>query len=105
MPPLPFPHNSDGAWHHCAVTWDGVSLKAYVDGVEDGSEPAPGVCTSTHPSWLLTGLLPGNFVDFVPAAGMFAVGGYNYGSGIEGGVLCDDGAEQVERERSRIREG
>jgi len=33
----------DGQWHHCAATFDGESMRAYLDGKEIGSLKRPGV--------------------------------------------------------------
>jgi len=33
----------DGAWHHCAATFDGVTMKVYLNGRLIGSEPRHGV--------------------------------------------------------------
>lgn len=51
-----------GAWHHLAITWDGTTIRSYVDGVLEGMQPPAGVAAlPTRPSaigGLLTG--PGN---------------------------------------------
>ncbi len=35
-----------GAWHHVAAVWDGSLLRAYLDGVEVGQQPATGQLTA-----------------------------------------------------------
>jgi hypothetical protein len=36
------PQVMDGAWHHCAATFDGKVMRVYLDGKEIGSLPRPG---------------------------------------------------------------
>jgi hypothetical protein len=36
----------DGRWHHCAATFDGKTMRVYLDGKEMGSRERPGVITA-----------------------------------------------------------
>lgn len=41
----------DGQWHHCAATYDGQTMRVYLDGQEIGSLPRPGtIATQAEPS-------------------------------------------------------
>jgi signal peptidase I len=42
-----------GAWHHLAATWDGTTLRGFVDGTERGSTPAAGIL-DTDPTMPVT---------------------------------------------------
>ncbi|QKG53346.1 LamG-like jellyroll fold domain-containing protein [Hymenobacter sp. BRD67] len=48
---------TDGHWHHVAATYDGTSLKLYVDGVLDVSSN-PGAFSTTGTSWNLGKRIP-----------------------------------------------
>lgn len=48
-----------GAWHHLAITWDGTTIRSYVDGVFEGMQTPAGVAAlPTRPSGI-GGLLTG----------------------------------------------
>lgn len=51
------PSALDHAWHHFALTYDGATLRSYVDGVPDNQMPASGtVRTTTSPLYIGAGL-------------------------------------------------
>ncbi len=48
-----------GAWHHLAITWDGTTIRSYVDGVLEGMQAPAGIAAlPTRPS-AIGGLLTG----------------------------------------------
>lgn len=57
---------SDGNWHHAAATWDGVTLRIYIDGVLDSSVASTVSAMAALTSNTLIGAVertgPGNFL-------------------------------------------
>jgi hypothetical protein len=40
-------------WNHVAITYDGTSFKAYLNGILDSTQTPPsGICTSSQPIWI-----------------------------------------------------
>jgi hypothetical protein len=52
-----------GAWHHLAITWDGTTIRSYVDGVLEGMQLPPGVVALPSKPSAIGGLLTGDGND------------------------------------------
>ena len=54
---------ADGNWHHLAVTWDGTTVKSYIDGASFSSDAYSGALLApggTSQYWILDALTGGN---------------------------------------------
>ncbi len=62
---------SVGVWHHVCLTWDGTSLRVYVDGVEDTTPTKTDDDAITMSSPISRVPLCGSFIAFVGARGIW----------------------------------
>lgn len=62
--PTPPPSLAAGDWHHIAWTWDGETMRSYIDGEEIAAEPCTASMSSTdEPLYLLRNTGPGYWLD------------------------------------------